>query len=354
MHRARAEVLGSHLQPKAANAAACRADINGIAYGFMGSAALFTALEIGIFDAIAAGKCTALALMQATGIEKPRLQTLLTALTAMELVSVDGGGKYANTAETRSFLVRSSPQFYGDYIQLQVGRQFYPKMGRLTQAMHGDAASYTEWFKDAKEAETYTMAQHNGSLATAKHLLRKIDVSDARTMLDVGGGSGAFSIEFARKHKNLRSTVLELPEVAAAGRAIVAADAPDVQERVAFRPGSALDPWNIAPGSVDVVLMSYLSGSIPAQCLPALYRQAHDVLAPGGLFVVHDFMVHNDKKGPLLASWWALEHVTVNPDGLGLYPDNVIQHKRKAGFTADPILNQELIKGLTAVVAVRK
>jgi hypothetical protein len=37
-------------------------------------------------------------------------------------------------------------------------------------------------------------------------------------MLDVGGGSGAFSYVFADKHPNLTSLILELPEVNSAAQ----------------------------------------------------------------------------------------------------------------------------------------
>ena len=61
-----------------------------------------------------------------------------------------------------------------------MGRQFYHRMGALPDVMlTGEGPSYQEWFEDPETAETYTMAQHNGSVATAKYLVKKnIDLGE--------------------------------------------------------------------------------------------------------------------------------------------------------------------------------
>jgi len=58
----------------------------------------------------------------------------------------------------------------------------------------GEAPSYASWFSDPATAAMYTQAQHNGSVATAKYLVKKkLQLGSVTSMLDVGGGSGAFS-----------------------------------------------------------------------------------------------------------------------------------------------------------------
>ena len=80
--------------------------------------------------------------------------------------------------------------------------------------------SYADWFSDPETAATYTQAQHNGSMATAKYLIKKkLELGGVKAMLDVGGGSGAFSYVFTDATPGLHSTVLELPEVCRTGPA---------------------------------------------------------------------------------------------------------------------------------------
>ena len=117
-------------------------------------------------------------------------------------------GAYRVSSNTERFLVTSSRQYYGDYLRYQMGRQFYHRMGALPDVMAtGEAPSYASWFSDPAVAQTYTQAQHNGSMATAKYLIKKkLELGGVSTMLDVGGGSGAFSCAAPQPHSNPPST----------------------------------------------------------------------------------------------------------------------------------------------------
>ena len=55
----------------------------------------------------------------------------------------------------------------------------------------------------------------------------------------------------------------------------------------------------------------------PESVIGKLYANAYKALKPGGRLLVHDFMVNDSLDGPELGSLWALQHVTVNADGLG-------------------------------------
>lgn len=333
-------------------------DIDGVAYGFMASAALFAGLELGIFDKIdAAGSngISATQLKSACGIDAPRLQTLLTSLVALKCLKLDKSQTYTNSANVTNYLVSSAKGYYGDYLKYQMGRLFYHRMGDLPTAMSkGEAPDYASWFSDPEVASLYTSAQHNGSLATAKQLVKRVDFSGTRNLLDVGGGSGAFSIVFARTFPALEATVLELPEVCKTGRSIVAQDPnPEVQKRVSFKELDATSPnWPVASGQFCVVLMSYLSGSVPEPVIRQLYANAWKALRPGGRLVVHDFMVDDSLDGPALGALWALQHVTVNPEGLGLCPKEIVTRMVAAGFSTTE--TSEMIGGMTKVVVGHK
>ena len=69
-----------------------------------------------------------------------------------------------------------------------------------------------------------------------------------------------------------------------------------------------------------------------AYIVPEFLRNAWKVLKSGGLLVIHDFMVEDAKDGPLLGALWALQHVTVNPKGLGLTPQALAERMKSVGF----------------------
>jgi len=328
-------------------------DVDAIAYGFMASQALFTALELELFDKLDAPKTTA-ELNAALGINAPRLQTLLTALTSTNLLWLGADGKYTLPKNVKATMVTTSKYYYGDYLKLQIGRQFYGQMGHLPQVMAtGSGPDYTSWFADGEAADIYTRAQHNGSLATAFALLKRVDLSASKTVLDVGGGSGAFQVGVCTKFPECKSYVLELPNVAETGEKIVATQHPEVKDRIQFIKGSALDAWpDNTPKDVDLCLMSYISGSVPEKFVQGLYNNAFAHVKSGGKFIVHDFMVNDDLQGPPLGALWALQHVAVNSEGVGLNPHEVSTRMTAAGFVDIEV--QEMIKGLTKVIIAHK
>lgn len=349
-------------------------DVDAVAYGYMGSKALFAALELGIFDHVAGAETATIETLQtATGIDAPRLQTLVTALTALRALERSDDGSYRPSPNAAKFLVRESDAYYGDYLQNQVGGQFYGQLDALADVMRGERTpSYAAWFEeDSEAAEAYSLAQHNGSAATGRALLRKaragafgaalqkgLALPEETALLDVGGGAGAFSYVFAGA--GARAIVLDLPGVAAAGRrfqrTLVARGdvAADVASRVQFADLDVTDDaWPVGAAAFDVVLMSYISGSIPDAALDDVYANARAALKPGGALVVHDFMVDDTLDGPPSAALWALQHVTVSPEGLGLSPSAVAARLEAAGF-GDVGDAAPLVAGMTRVIVATK
>eukprot|EP00929_Paragymnodinium_shiwhaense_P089348 TRINITY_DN494_c0_g2_i1.p1 TRINITY_DN494_c0_g2~~TRINITY_DN494_c0_g2_i1.p1 ORF type:complete len:396 (-),score=103.91 TRINITY_DN494_c0_g2_i1:366-1553(-) len=335
-------------------------NIDDVAYGFMASQAMFSGLEIGLFDKIAEGGSDGLTIdeiYKKVGISAPRVQTLVTSLTAVKCLRRSQDGKYTLSPRTASALVSTSRHYYGDYLRYQIGRQFYHTMANLPEIMtSGKAPSYASWFSDPEVAKTYTQAQHNGSVATAKYLIKKkLELGGITSMLDVGGGSGAFSYVFVGATPGLNSTILELPEVCRTGEGIKATQADDVQKRVNFVHLDATSPdWPVKDADYELVLMSYISGSVPESIIAALYSNAYKALKPGGRLLVHDFMVDDSMDGPALGALWGLQHVTVNADGLGLCPKEIISRMGAAGFDASKCETQEMIGGMTKLIVAHK
>src|SRR5689334_11256381 len=64
--------------------------------GYVLSSVLFSAVELGVFDLLAKGPADAPALAARAGLPEDALRRLLTALTAMGLVTRDDAGAYQN------------------------------------------------------------------------------------------------------------------------------------------------------------------------------------------------------------------------------------------------------------------
>jgi ubiquinone/menaquinone biosynthesis C-methylase UbiE len=327
-----------------------RRRLTDIAYGFMASKALFTALEHDLFTELADEPSTCAELSARIKVAPNRLQTLLHALTGLGLTVLDRG-RYRNGPAAQRWLVRGSPDAYGDYFRLQVGRQIYPALVDLDAGMAGTGSAFDTLaglLSDADQARTFITAQHVASVRPARALARWLPIREARSLFDVGGGSGAFTIALLERNPMLRATVLDLPAVVDVARDYL--DEAGVDERVDLVAGNALGgAW---PGDQDVVLMSYLLSALSDADVHSVLQRACASLRPGGLLVLHDFMLEDSGPGPVFAALWFLQYVAYQPDGLSFSAADLRDRLRDHGFL--PTISEVLIPGITKVVLARK
>lgn len=341
------ETIRDHTMPLLTEAE----QVSDIAFGFMGSKALFAALHFGLFTHLADGPLSAEEAGAAAGLDPERARTLLTALAALGLVGVEDG-RFANSPAAEAFLVRGAKYDFGDYLRLQVDRQMYRLMDQIEDALAGRLAaeatgSYADWFADPEQARLYSESQHAGSLGPARSLARAVDLSAARSLLDVGGGTGAMAITLCKAYPDLSATVVDFPNVAELGRGYVA-DA-GLSDRIAFAPGNALEAdW---PGGQDAILMSYLLSGVPGTAHDALLARARAHLAPGGRLLIHDFVVHADRRGPKNAALWQLQHTAFTPEARSLDAEGLADALAAAGFEEVEI--GPLIPGMTMLARGR-
>lgn len=327
--------------------------ISDIAFGFMGSKALFAALEADTFSQLSEkGPMSARELANFVPLDADRAETLLTALAGLGLVTVEAG-KFANGPAAEMFLVKGAKYDFGDYLRLQVGRQMYGLLDQIDDALMNRlppeaTASYAEWFSDPDEARLYSASQHAGSLGPARQLVKSMDLSGAKTMLDVGGGTGAFAITLCHAVEGLSATIVDFPNVAALGRDYVAEA--DLSERISYIEGNALETdW---PGGQDLILMSYLFSGVPGETHDRLLAQAYACLNPGGRLLVHDFVVEESRDGPKLAALWQLQHTAFTPRAVSLDKGWLKAALTEKGF--DGVSVSEMIPEMTMLAIGQK
>jgi ubiquinone/menaquinone biosynthesis C-methylase UbiE len=323
-------------------------EISRLAYGFMASKALFAALDQNLFSQLSGQEKTLSELSADTGIAPNRLNTLLGALTALGLLVHSSAG-YANSPAAERYLVRGAPNYFGDYYRLQIDKQIYPSFEQLSEGLAGrPVASVFGRFQNPQEAELYSTAQHEGSAGPGILLARAVDLTECHKLLDVGGGSGAFSIALCRRYPGISSTIIDFPSVVAIGRRYV--EEARLGERIEFVAGDALQvEW---PAAQDAVLMSYLVSAVSEADVDTLLDRALAALAPGGVLIIHDFMLDGDRRGPREAAIWFLAYVAQGTDGASFSAEELSEKLRRRGF-ATPV-SQVLIPEITKVVVAAR
>jgi SAM-dependent methyltransferase len=113
-------------------------------------------------------------------------------------------------------------------------------------------------------------------------------------MLDVGGGTGLYSLALLQKHPGLRAVVLDRPEVLRVTRELAVER--DVGDRLECIPGDMF--VDALPGADLILLSNVLHDWDVPECRRLVDRCAA-VLPPAGKLVVHDVFLHDDLGGPL-------------------------------------------------------
>jgi ubiquinone/menaquinone biosynthesis C-methylase UbiE len=324
-------------------------EISRIGYGFMAAKALFAALDLDLFTRIARAPSTTELLSTDIRVPPKRLGMLLSALRALGLVGLDSAGRLVNSPAANTFLSTLSPKYYGDYFRFQIDRQVYPSWGHFLPAIRGEHFQpFYQQMSDPIEARNFSVAQHAGSLGAAHLLARRIGPVSWQSLLDVAGGTGAFSITLCQRNRHLKATILDFPNVCDVAHGYVKEVA--LGDRIGLLPGDARSTnW---PGEQDAILMSYLLSAVSDNDIEKILSRAFHSLAPGGIMIIHDFMVLDDLSGPALAALWLLSNVIADPDAPQLTPTMLVEAATKSGFrdTAE----FELLPGITRVVTAVK
>jgi hypothetical protein len=283
--------------------------VSSIAYGFMGSQALFAALELGLFSALAAGPLKAADLASRTGAQPEPLQALLHALTGLELLVRDGE-TYRNSPAATRYLVRESRGYMGDYYLRQIADTLYQQLPQARAVVRGEArdTTYFRFLDDPVRTELFIRGQHAGSAGPAFLLSRNADLSRYTRMLDLGGGSGAFSIEVAKRWPKLNAIVFDQPGVIRFAETFIAEAG--LSDRIACAAGDVVnDDW---PEGCDLILMSYIVSSYRPDDLRKLLARAFAYLPSGGGLIIHDFAMHDDRPGPRNAALWSFANLAIS------------------------------------------
>jgi predicted O-methyltransferase YrrM len=164
---------------------------------------------------------------------------------------------------------------------------------------------------DATELEDFLMGMHGNSLGVAARAAREIDLGGRRRLLDLGGGPGTWAVQFALANPGLKVTIFDLPTSRPFAERIVA-DA-GLAGRVVFQGGDFTE--DELPAGHDVAWLSHiLHGEGPAACR-AIVAKAVQALEPGGLLLVHEFILDDERTSPLFPALFSLNMLAGTPEG---------------------------------------
>jgi 2-polyprenyl-3-methyl-5-hydroxy-6-metoxy-1,4-benzoquinol methylase len=278
----------------------------GVLSAFHSSAALKTAIELGIFTIIAEGADRANAIAQRVNAAERGVRILCDYLTIHGFLTKTED-RYALTQESAIFLNRHSPAYMGtlaDFLASEGNKKNFDALTASvrkggTAVAQGDNTKPNDelWVSFARTMAPLTTVSAGfiADLAGAKE-------GKACKVLDVAAGHGMFGINIAKQNPNAQITAVDWAPVLAV--AMENAAAAGVADRVSFRPGSAFEAD--LGNDYDIVLLTNIFHHFDIPTCEKLMRRVHVALKPGGKAITLEFVPNEDRVTPPMAAAFSL------------------------------------------------
>lgn len=299
-----------------------------VARGFMESRVLLSALELDLFTAVRSG-ASAEAVAQARGTDPGATSRLLNALAAMGFLAKKEG-RFSPSPVAARFLARGAKDDSVDALLHQ--SSLWRTWSGLTEAVRTGRPAPREEMAERGDDWTvaFIAAMHKGAAQRAPLLVQAVGVEGVRRLLDVGGGSGAYSIAFAEASPALSAEILDLPPVLPIAESHVSAAG--LAGRVATRAGD-LRRDDLGTG-FDLVLLSSICHMLGPDENRDLLRRAFAALVPGGRVVVSDFLLAEDRAAPRQAALFSINMLVGTPSGDCYTEADYTAWMREAGYAS--------------------
>jgi hypothetical protein len=281
-------------------------DVWDCALGFMDAQILLTAEELQLFATLENAPCAAADIAAEIGLSSASAQRLLTALCALGYVKLLSDGRYANSPEASQQLVPGRPGYIGAMFH-HLRDDLYPVWRYCREALLEGNAQWHRAFGAGPSPTEHMFAdeQHLRAFLNGMHVItyragsefatQAPELRNVRSVVDIGGASGAFLIALAEVHRNLRGTVFDLPAVRCVAEEHLHRHC--LAERLRFQAG---DFWEdeLPPGA-DVYSLGFILHDWDTAGGSLLLQKIADAAPPDGLLIIGEYLLDENRTGPL-------------------------------------------------------
>lgn len=292
---------------------------------FWETCTLHAGVKLDIFTIIGDEQLACEDVAQQLSGENRAVEMLLNALVAMKLLS-KSSHRYANTPLSKSFLVKGSPRYVGYMIMHH--HYLVDSWAHMDAAvLSGRPVRTRASDGDDQRRESFLMGMFNSAMNLAPVIVPLIDLGGRRHFLDLGGGPGTYAIQFCLHNPRLKATVYDLPTTRPFAEKTIAKF--DLTDRINFKDTDYLEEE--IEGSYDVAWLSHiLHAESPEDCRKVIDK-AVSVLDPGGMILIHEFILDNTMDGPLFPALFSLNMLLGTPAGQSYSEKQLMDMLAEAG-----------------------
>ncbi|MEM9797611.1 MAG: methyltransferase [Pseudomonadota bacterium] len=296
--------------------------------GFVHSQVLMAVVELGVLHRLMDGPAASEELGH-PNIPPDRLTDFLEAAAALGLVRRRADGLWVIARQGAALL--GVP---GLEAMIRHHAILYRDMAEPTALLRGDDTELSSFWpyvfgagaaKDPATARRYSDLMADSQALVAEETLRRVDLSGASEILDIGGGTGAFLTAVGHRHAGSRLHLFDLPAVLPEAEARFAAA--NLTDRVTITPGSFRD--DSLPTSADIITLIRVLYDHQDDTVLSLLTAIHRALPPSGRIVVSEPM-----KGHKATDTYFTFYCMAMQSGRARHPRQIASLLEKAGFSS--------------------
>ena len=302
---------------------------------FWNAKALLSAVELGVFDALAEGPADLATLKSKLGLHERSACDFLDTLVALGMLERDDS-VYRNSPETELFLVRAKPSYVGAILEMANAR-LYSSWGFLTEALktgqrqsenkeEGDL--FAALYADPERLRGFLSAMSGISAGPAKAISEKFPWKDYGSFIDVGAAQGMVPVTLAHAHPHLKGGGFDLPAVKPIFEDFVTKHG--LSDRVKFHSG---DFFNDPMPKCDVIVMGHILHDWDLAQKHMLLAKAYEALPQGGVVIVYDAIIDDERRKNAFGLLMSLNMLIETSGGFDYTGADCQGWMRDAGFS---------------------
>jgi hypothetical protein len=310
-----------------------------IGMGFWASKTLLSAVELGLFTLLGDDAMTAEQIAVRLDLHHRSRYDFLDALVSLRLLDRDGNGPdatYRNTPDTALFLDKTSSAYLGGILEM-ANTRLYGFWGSLTEALHtgqpqneiktGAPGLFEGVYSDPATLQVFLDGMQGLQIGAFSALCATLDLSAHTQFCDIGGANGGLAAMVAAANPHLTGVTFDLPPVApVAGKTLA-------RHGVAHRVTTAVGDFFTDPfPPADVYFMGNILHDWDEAQKQALIDKAYAALPPGGLLVVIENIIDDDRRTNTFGLLMSLNMLIELPGGFDYTGAQFDRWARAAGF----------------------
>jgi len=309
---------------------------------------LHAGVKLDLFTHLDATPAKAKELAARVGLNERGVAMLLDALVALELLTKKND-VYAPTPFSSEFLSATSAKYMGHIISHH--HHLVEGWGRLDESVRSGEPARNRLSHEPSEGEreSFLLGMFNLAMQLAPMVVPHIDLVGRRHLLDLGGGPGTYAIHFCLQNPELKATIFDLPGSREFAETTVAKFS--LQERIDFQPGDF--QHDTIAGRYDVAWLSHVLHGEGGEGCANMLKKTVAALEPGGVLLVQEFILDDDRTGPVFPALFSLNMLLGTPAGKAYSEFELVQLLQKAGLKNIWRLPLDLPNGAGVLCGVR-